>query len=86
MKNQGDETTVVEGMMMTEAEGDEWDVSVINIGREITEEECCEAFGIVIEWVPKGMEEDERAAMKYKKVANKTRPVATTLPEEYCIV
>ena len=86
MKNQGDETTAVEGMMMTEAEGDEWDAFVINIGREITEEECCEAFGIVGEWVPKGKEEEERAAMKYKKVANKTRPVATTLPEEYRIV
>ena len=86
MKNQGDETTVVEGMMMTEAEGDEWDAFVINIGREITEEEYCEAFGIVVEWVPKGKEEEERAAMKYKKVANKTRPVATTLPEEYRIV
>ena len=71
---------------MTEAEGEEWDAFVINIGREITEEECCEVFGIVVEWVPKGMEEDERVAMKYKKVANKTRPVATTLPEEYCIV
>ena len=32
------------------------------------------------------MEEDKRVAMKYKKVANKTRPVATTLPEEYHIV
>ena len=46
--------------MMTEVEGEEWDVFVINIGREITEEECCEAFGIVVECVPKGMEEDER--------------------------
>ena len=36
MKNQGDKTTVVEGMMMTEAEGEEWDTFVINIGREIT--------------------------------------------------
>ena len=36
MKNQGDKTTVVEGMMMTEAEGEEWDTLVSNIGREIT--------------------------------------------------
>ena len=83
MKNQGDETTVVEGMMMTEVEGDEWDAFVINIGREITEEECCKVFGVVVEWVSKGMEEDERAVMKYKMVANKTWPVATTLLEEY---
>ena len=39
MKNQGDETTVVEGMMMTEAEGDEWDLSN-GPNRRSTDAEC----------------------------------------------
>ena len=34
-----------------------------------------------------GKEDDQGGEwMKYKKVANKTKPVVTTLPEEFCIV
>ena len=68
-------------MLWEQDEGDGVDVDEIDAGRELEVEEC-EAFAVTLEEV----EGEERESFKYKKVANKTKPVATTLPEEFRIV
>ena len=55
----------------------------MDVGRELSSKEC-EVFRVELEQVQAG-KEAKGEWMKYKKVVNKTKLVATTLPEEFCI-
>ena len=67
-------------MLWEQDEGDGVDIDEIDAGRELEVEEC-KAFAVTLEEV----EGEDCKSFKYKKVANKTKLVATTLPEEFRI-
>ena len=66
---------------MRQDEGDGVDIDEKDAGRELEVEEC-KAFTVTLEAVAG----EDRESFKYKKVANKTKPVATTLPEVFRIM